>query len=118
MFLVIAASIAVIEATLFVPMLLQRYELRSALKNGQCTVIEGHVEHVMPLDSSGHGQEKFTIGGVTFSYAPYDLAPGFKQAIRSGGPIREGLALRVHAYNGRIAKLESIIMDENTTATD
>jgi hypothetical protein len=50
----------------------------------------------MPYE--GHSYEEFRVGSVQFSYSDYQDRPGFNQSSSHGGPIREGLRVRI-AYS-------------------
>src|SRR5712664_2342263 len=73
-------------------------------------VIEGPVEHFHPMPYTGHDLESFDLARVHFEYSDYDLDQGFNNTTSHGGPIREGLYIRVHyvVWNGRpaIVRLE------------
>ena len=50
--------------------------------------------------------EQFDIAGVSFSYSDYVITAGFNNSASHGGPIREGLPVRVCHRNGEILRLE------------
>lgn len=62
------------------------------LQGGRATVVEGVVEEFRPM-RTGHDTERFTVRGVRFSYSPNVRGLFFNQA---GGPVREGLHVRIH----------------------
>lgn len=62
-------------------------------------VVEGPVEHFHPMPSSGHDTERFDVAGVHFEYSHWNMSQGFNQDITVGGPIREGLYVRIHYVN-------------------
>jgi hypothetical protein len=68
----------------------------AALHNGTAQVVEGQVENFHPMPRTGHDTERFTVNGVLFSYSDAELTPGFNQTSSHGGPIREGLDVRIH----------------------
>ena len=47
----------------------------------------------MPVN--GHGQEKFTVQGQNFAYSDSDTGGGFNYSTRRGGPVRNGLPVRI-----------------------
>lgn len=55
---------------------------------------------------SGHARETFVVNGQYFSYSDYDLTQGFNQTQSHGGPIKEGLQVRITHVDGSIVKLE------------
>src|SRR5216684_4032508 len=79
---------------------------RKATVEGHANVIEGTVHDFVPEPSGGHASEHFSVKGKTFYYASGVLMPGFRQSQRVGGPIRNGLYLRVHYLDDDILKLE------------
>jgi hypothetical protein len=55
---------------------------------------------------SGHPNETLSVNGVEFSYSDYVIVPCFNNTTSHGGPIRDGLRVRI-AYSGNcILKLE------------
>lgn len=76
-------------------------------KSGEFEVVEGEVRDFKPMPAHGHTNEVFTVSGVRFSYSDYDLSRGgFNNATSHGGPIREGLPVRIAHRDGRILKIE------------
>jgi hypothetical protein len=72
-----------------------QYELRM----GQAQIVEGTVEDFHPMPFGGHDTERFRVGGVHFAYSDFVVSPGFNHTSSHGGPIRQGLAVRIH-YRG------------------
>lgn len=73
---------------------------------GQYSTVEGIVTNFHPMPYSGHQDESFSVNGVQFSYSDFVLVPCFNNAASHGGPIHEGLRVRI-AYSGNcILKLE------------
>jgi hypothetical protein len=89
---------------------LQYDRVQHTLQNGTASVVEGTVEDFHPMPPGGHDTERFTVNGVHFAYVDYDPSPGFHQANAHGGPIHEGLPVRIHyvgpATNATILQLE------------
>ena len=80
--------------------------LSAALRDGQCEVTEGTVTQFHPMPYEGHQNESFVVGGKRFEYSDYDSRAGFNQSQSHGGPIREGLHVRIHHVGNSIARLE------------
>ncbi len=80
--------------------------LRSAAQNGSTEIVAGKVEQFVPMPYEGHAQETFIVSGHYFSYSDYDQTKGFNQSQSHGGPIREGLQVRITHVDGSIVKLE------------
>ena len=73
---------------------------------GGCNIVEGPVEHFHPMPSAGHDTERFDVKGVEFSYSDYILTAGFNNTSSHGGPIREGLPVRICYRDGEILRLD------------
>ena len=81
--------------------------LRDALNQGHCQVIEGPIEHFHAGSGErGDADDSFDIGGFRFSYSDSSVRAGFSQTQARRGPLREGLRVRIHAFQGEIARLE------------
>jgi len=77
-----------------------------ALHGGKCEVVEGRVENFHPMPSGGHDTERFEVNGTHFSYSDFMVTAGFNNAASHGGPIREGLQVRICHQSGVILRLE------------
>ena len=55
---------------------------------------------------AGHSDESFVVGGRRFSYSDFVVTSGFHNAASHGGPIREGLYVRVTYLGNLILRLE------------
>ena len=76
-------------------------------RSGDFEVVEGPVTQFQPRARWEKGSESFTVKGVTFSYGRADLGKGgFRDQFGPGGPLREGVRVRVSHREGRILKLE------------
>lgn len=82
--------------------------LNRAIKAGKVNTIEGRVVHFSPLDYIKHPKEHFCISEseVCFSYSDLIAGPGFNQTTAHGGPIHNGLPVRVTYKDNAIVKLE------------
>ena len=79
---------------------------RDTYVKGDYSIAEGTVANFHPMPYSGHQNETFAVNGVEFSYSDYVVVPCFNNTASHGGPIREGLRVRI-AYSGDcILKLE------------
>jgi hypothetical protein len=80
---------------------------RDALVSGHYDVVEGIVTEFKPMPYSGHGYESFVVAGRTFSYSDFGIiTAGFNHTRSHGGPIDNGIYVRV-AYTGNtIFRLE------------
>jgi hypothetical protein len=80
--------------------------LAEAVRDGRAEVVEGIVTNFKPMPSSGHAMERFCVGARCFEYSDFVISAGFNNTTSHGGPIREGLKVRVTFVNNDIAKLE------------
>lgn len=62
-------------------------------------VVEGRVQDFSPMVLHGGNWEAFTVEGVRFRYSDTYNNGGFHQTSIAGGPVREGLLVRIH-YSG------------------
>ena len=70
-------------------------------------VVEGRVSDFRPMPWAGHAMERFCIEGHCFEYSDFDKSSGgFNNTSSHGGPIRDGLPVRVSYVGGTIVKLE------------
>jgi hypothetical protein len=74
-------------------------------RGGEYSTIDGVVRAFHPMPQSGHDSERFTVNGVAFAYSDYQPTGGFNNAASHGGPIREGLRVRIGYRGTRILKL-------------
>jgi hypothetical protein len=88
----------------------QYFGLRSALASGQYKVVEGFVSNFSPASSGDHKPERFTVetpdSRVEYVYSWAVVTQGFNDTHPHGGPIRDGLRVRIADVNGAIARLE------------
>lgn len=73
---------------------------------GQYSVVEGPVTNFHPMPSTGHQNEAFLVNGAQFSYSDFDGSPCFNNTASHGGPIREGISVRIAYWGNCILKLE------------
>lgn len=80
--------------------------LKKAQTNGTAQVVAGVVTHFKPMPATGHAMERFCVQETCFSYSDYVVSAGFNKTSSHGGPIREGLPVRVTYVGAAIIKLE------------
>ncbi|GGI82568.1 hypothetical protein [Shewanella gelidii] len=78
------------------------HELLADYKNGRFQVIEGRVTD---FQTDTH-KESFFVAGAFFEYEQFLIAPFFHTVSAEGGPIKEGLKVRLSHVEGKIVKLE------------
>ena len=76
------------------------------VRKNECSIVEGRVADFHPMPPAGHDTERFEVNGVPFSYSDYIITSGFNQSASHGGPIREGLPVRICYADGEILRLE------------
>jgi hypothetical protein len=81
------------------------HSLRDALATHRYTVVEGVVSDFVAGQPDGHPMERFKVAGEIFTYSPF-VSPGFNTVSTVGGPLREGLRVRIAVVHGSIARLE------------
>jgi hypothetical protein len=69
-------------------------------------VVEGAVTDFKPMPATGHAMERFCVSGACFEYSDYVVTGGFNNTSSHGGPIHEGLRVRVTYVDNAIVKLE------------
>src|SRR5947209_3961795 len=77
-----------------------------AMQGRHVQVVEGVVTAFHPMPASGHAMESFAVAGVKFAYSDYVITAGFNQTASHGGPIRQGLPVRIWHSNGEILRLD------------
>lgn len=84
------------------------FKLAYSLRSGNYTVVEGTVADFTPKLKYGQGDvESFRVDGHYYAYTDFRGGrSGFQQTSAVGGPIREGLQVRIHDVAGEIARLE------------
>jgi hypothetical protein len=80
--------------------------LANARANGTAPVVEGIVTGFTPMPVTGHAMERFCVSGQCFEYSDYVINSGFNNTSSHGGPIREGLPVRITYLDNTILKLE------------
>jgi hypothetical protein len=90
----------------FPPTFSEYLKLQSAYRHGQFSVVEGHVTNFRPMPYEGHTEECFSVGSETFCYSDYVVTSGFNNSASHGGPIREGVPIRVSYIGNTIVRLE------------
>jgi hypothetical protein len=68
---------------------------RSLVQENLCRVVEGPVEHFVPMPYYGHAQETFYVSGVRFGYSDFEITGGFNNTASHGGPINTSSYMRI-----------------------
>jgi len=78
----------------------------SAIRNNRAHMVEGVVRDFKPMPYAGHATESFVVQGVRFEYSDYVITAGFNNASSHGGPIREGLPVKIWYLGREILRLD------------
>jgi hypothetical protein len=74
---------------------------------GKAEIVEGAVSNYKPgTNERGSAYESFCVKDKCFTYSDYQEQTGFNTMTINGGPIREGLPVRVTFVGNTIVKLE------------
>ena len=78
----------------------------SAMQMNRAAIAEGVIAdfHQMPFE--GHKDESFRVKEVTFHYSDYGITAGFNNTSSHGGPIREGIRVKIWHLDGEILRLD------------
>jgi len=73
-----------------------QYLRHKALAQGNsCGVVEGPVEHFVPMPITGHAEESFSVRGIPFRYSDFIVTDGFNNTSSHGGPIKSDSYVRI-----------------------
>ena len=78
----------------------------SAIRNNRAHVIEGIVTDFKPMPYTGHAMESFVVQGIRFEYSDHVITGGFNNTSSHGGPIREGLPVKIWYLGREILRLD------------
>ena len=96
---IVGTAIASISAIIFILALISSVPefitRRGAYANRKGITVEGVVVNFRQAPEIGPATESFSINGTSFSYNVLDGNPCFHNAPIHGGPIREGLVVRI-----------------------
>jgi hypothetical protein len=88
-------------------------QLNNALKAGNYRITSGVVSGLVPELADGHPRESFDLSGRSFVYSSADVTSAFHQTVGTGGPVRDGLGVRIADVDGKILRLETFTPMEN-----
>jgi hypothetical protein len=81
-------------------------QLYAAQTSNRVGVVEGIATNVKTSRIFGHPNESFCVSGKCFAYSDNVITGGFNTTISHGGPMIEGLPVRVSYAGDLITKLE------------
>jgi len=82
-------------------------DLAEACRSRRCQVAEGIVTEFHPMPVGGHGLESFSVAGKHFHYSDWIITAGLHQSSTYGGPIHNGMRVRIYHLENDIAKVET-----------
>ena len=68
---------------------------KALAQENNCRVVEGPVEHFIPMPYSGHADESFSVSGVQFRYSDFGATDAFNNTSSHGGPIDKDSYVRI-----------------------
>ena len=92
--------------TAFTITYLDQESARESYSSGNFKIVEGPIENFDPMPASGYKKESFSVNGVKFEYSDFVVTPGFNNTASKGGPIHEGLPVKISHIDNVILKLE------------
>ncbi len=106
--LALAAGVAVFFAVRTLDHRREHAACLEAVRDGSARVLEGVVTDFHPLTSVWQrpALESFSVDGVTFRYPLLAQGCGFHRTEIEGGPIRDGMKVRLLEWHGQILRLE------------
>lgn len=75
-------------------------EIRHLQARGLVSIVEGPVEQFHPAPYTGHEDESFCVSQVCFHYSDFIVVNGFHQTASHGGPMHDGLWVRIQYIPG------------------
>jgi hypothetical protein len=103
----VATVLAVLGALLTAVTTWAEYRVCSTPIDGKdVSVVAGRVRDFKPMPAEGHAYEEFAVNGVVFAFSGIGESCSFNHAAVFGGPLREGLVVRIFYRSGRILRLD------------
>lgn len=91
---------------IFIANLAHGYITHKRLSFGKPSIVEGVIEQFKPMNYAGHDYEKFCVSNICFTYSDFITTGGFNNTSSHGGPIRQGLYMRISYMDSVIVKIE------------
>jgi hypothetical protein len=77
-----------------------------AMRENRVDFVQGTVSGFVPMPATGHSMESFLVTGVEFKYSDFVITAGFNNTASHGGPIREGLPVKIWYLGNEILRLD------------
>ena len=74
----------------------ERRRVQSMFGQNTIPMAEGRVRSFVPGGIGGHPWESFAVSGTWFSYSDFFRDGGFNRTAAFGGPMRQGLQVRIY----------------------
>jgi hypothetical protein len=103
---VMAAFCALWSTAAFIASYSQYRNCMDAYQSKTYQIAEGRIEDFRPMPFTGHQDECFSVQDHRFCYSDYAIQAGFNRSTSHGGPIRDGLPVRIAYFNGQILRLD------------
>jgi energy-coupling factor transporter transmembrane protein EcfT len=86
----------------------QYQQNRMMVEQNRCWIVEGPVEHFVPMPYGGHASESVSVHGVPFKYSDFMITGGFNNTASHGGPLTPDSYVRIcyDPSNNVILRLE------------
>ena len=81
-------------------------EFVQRLRSGDYRTVTGPITDFQPGDVPGHRSEHVRVNGVFFNYGTAEITSAFNRTAGRGGPMREGLQVRLAVSGDRIIRVE------------
>jgi hypothetical protein len=107
-YLLAAVVLASMAGGLFRGYAEEQNEFVRVLDANQARTVEGVILNYTPQQWTGRPLEKFRVDTSLFSFDGFGASPAYHQRLRSGGPLREGMRVRVFEHRGNILRIEVV----------
>ena len=106
------AGIGFLFALIIFMLMYKSYQtILTAYRSGNFEVVEGTTKDFHPKEAFGGGYESFKVKDVPFFYSDYELSPGFNRTTRNGGPMKDGLPVRItYVYDNESSPARNVIV--------
>lgn len=85
---------------------IQHRDLVMRLRSGKYENVEGAITDFSPGSFDGHVQERFTVAGHRYTFSSAKSMAGYHDVQGAGGPLGDGVRVRIADVNGMIARFE------------
>ena len=82
------------------------HRLTTGYRKGSAEYAEGVVESFSAMPAEGHRDEEFRVNGARFHYSEFSTTCAFHNTQSQGGPLRDGLRVRIWHIGNSIIRLD------------